>query len=50
MLERFFTLKTLIRVALTMLSLSGMAHARTADHASSQQSGNDYNFTAGGGG
>jgi hypothetical protein len=45
-----FTLRTLIRVALTALSLSGIAHARAPDGGSQQQSGNNYNFLAGGGG
>jgi hypothetical protein len=47
---RFFTVKTLLRVAFTVLSLSGIAHARSPDNAAPQQSGNNYNFMAGGGG
>jgi len=53
-------MKTFIRVALTILSLSGVAYAQSAKdtgsaatsgvrHAPPQQ-GNDYNFLVGGGG
>jgi hypothetical protein len=47
---RFFSLKTLMRVAVTALSLSGMAHAQSSGNASARPSGNNYNFMAGGGG
>ena len=47
---RFFTWKTLIRVVLTTIGLSAMPHAQAADKVPTQQSGNAYNFTAGGGG
>ncbi|MEA2738203.1 MAG: hypothetical protein QOH05_1510 [Acetobacteraceae bacterium] len=44
------TIKTLVRIAITALSLSGMAHAHSVSMLSPQQSGNNYNFLAGGGG
>jgi hypothetical protein len=47
---RFFSLKTLIRVAVAALCLSGMAHAQSTENASARPSGNNYNFVAGGGG
>jgi hypothetical protein len=48
--DRSLTFKILIRVALTALSLSGMARARAADTVLAPQSGSTYNFTTGGGG
>jgi hypothetical protein len=51
MLAHLVATKTLIRVAFSILSLSGIAHAQTSDHrVAPQQSGNAYNYMAGGGG
>jgi hypothetical protein len=51
---RYFTMKTLIRIAFAALSLSGMAHAEPANgdaaNKVSPKTGGYYNFTAGGGG
>ena len=57
---RFFETKNLIRAALAALSLTGMAYAEVVSkldstdsqtaHPAPVQQGNDYNFTAGGGG
>jgi hypothetical protein len=48
-LRPFLRVKTLIRVALSVLSLGGMAQAQSS-RLSPPQSGNNYNFTTGGGG
>jgi hypothetical protein len=50
MFARILTVKNLIRVAFTILSLNGMAHAGSPDNRPPPQSGNNYNYTAGGGG
>jgi hypothetical protein len=51
MLAHLVATKTLIRVAFSILSLSGIAHAQVSVHgAAPQQSGNAYNYVAGGGG
>ncbi len=47
---RFITVTTLIRIALAVFSLSGIALAQSAGKSTTQQSGNNYNFTGGGGG
>jgi hypothetical protein len=54
------TMKTLVRVAFTALSLGGVAHAQSVSHADGTTVGNahpaplnqgsDYNYTGGGGG
>ncbi len=51
-----FNSKTWVRVAFTVLSLGGVAHAQSDNlpvgnsHPAPTQQGNDYNFMAGGGG
>jgi hypothetical protein len=55
-----WTMKTLLRVAVTALSLGGMAHAQSVSHVDGTSMGNarpaplhqgsDYNYTGGGGG
>jgi hypothetical protein len=47
-LWRFFTVKTLIRVAFAVISLGGIAQAQTSGKSPPPQSGNNYNFTNGG--
>jgi hypothetical protein len=50
-LAHLITAKTLIRVAFAILSLSGLAHAQSSARPTTpQQSGNAYNYMAGGGG
>ena len=48
-LWRFLTVKILIRVAFAILSLNGIAQAQPTSKAP-PQSGNNYNFSAGGNG
>ena len=58
MFARLLTTKILIRAAAIALSLTGVAHAQSANRADAPttthtmpvQQGNDYNFMAGGGG
>ena len=51
LLAQLVATKTLIRVAFSILSLSGIAHAQTSVHrVAPQQSSNAYNYVAGGGG
>ena len=51
MLAHLVATKTLIRVAFSILSLSGIAHAELSAHpATPEQSAGAYNYMAGGGG
>lgn len=49
--SRFFSVKTLIRVAFAALSLSaGVANAQSSNHAAKTYSSDDFNLVRGGGG
>jgi hypothetical protein len=50
MFGRFATAKTLIRVAIAVLGMCGIAHAQSTGQVTPHQSGYNYNFMAGGGG
>ncbi|MDR3533548.1 MAG: hypothetical protein P4L90_23685 [Rhodopila sp.] len=51
MFSRFFSMKTLTRVAFAALSLGfGVANAEMTKHGAPQQGGDQYNVLRGGGG